>query len=80
MGIICTTVKENMPMFEEKVRSLIEAVNTSTASYSEIARECGMDRSWVGRFARGEIPNPGVLSYEALDNAMKKLNRRKSCA
>jgi hypothetical protein len=37
------------------------------------ASDGAIDRDWLYRFARGDIPNPGVKNIQSLHDCLKKL-------
>ena len=61
----------------EKVEQLIAQIHASDYTHVEISQESGIERSWVSRFARGEIANPGIQHFDALRATMTRLSRRK---
>lgn len=40
------------------------------------ASDGAVEREWLYRFARGEIPNPGVKNIQSLHDCLKKLKSR----
>ncbi len=41
-----------------------------------IAEAIGVSKSWVNSFARGDIPNPGVVTIETLNVYLKKFAKK----
>lgn len=47
-------------------------------SMAEIGRQTGIDPSWLGKYGRGEIPNPGLRHMETLAHWLHHRRRRVS--
>jgi len=45
-------------------------LNSRRGSWAELARQSGVSYSWLSKFARGLIENPGLRTLERLSSAM----------
>lgn len=53
--------------FSDDTRAMLLAL-PRTITLSEVATQTTVSVAWLSRFARNEIPNPGVRNIEALRN------------
>ena len=54
------------------IRSRLEA---RRGEWPDIVKQTGVSHSWLSKFARGLIPNPGIRTLEKLDAALPKPRR-----
>lgn len=47
-------------------REALEYVVLHPASSHQLARELGLSQSWVTKFRRGEIENPGIMTLQRI--------------
>lgn len=41
--------------------------------WPEVAERSGVSHPWISKFARGQIPNPGVLTLDAVDSVLRQM-------
>ena len=70
-----------MPEISPKVLSLradINKLRDSGYTWVDMSNECGVDRTWIEKFASGKINEPTVTRYDVLKKTMDRLSRRKA--
>lgn len=55
-------------MLDHEVRALLES---RRGTWPEIATRCGVSYSWISKFVRGRIPNPGYATLKLLYATLK---------
>ncbi len=63
-------------MDNPRIEKLRDALVASPCSYAIISRESGIERSWLGKFAKGTIPDITVTRFDTLKSTMDRLGRR----
>lgn len=53
--------------FDAAIRQRLDA---RRGEWPEIAKQAGVSHSWLSKFMRGCIPNPGLRTLEKLDSAL----------
>lgn len=48
-----------------------QALERRRGTWPGIAKACGVSHSWISKFVRGEIPNPGYRTLQQLDAHLK---------
>lgn len=48
----------------------------STLDFESIARQLGVSKSWLQKFANNEIKNPGVVTIQTLNQFLKTQIKR----
>lgn len=56
-------IKEQSMTWEDKTRQLVESTDIPA---SQICRDLGFDRSWLRKWLKGMIPDPGVNRIQKL--------------
>lgn len=69
-----------MSLLKEAAIKIVAAAKAERGGLSRLAKEIGVDRSTLFKFANGDIPNPGVLQIEAILLATKNKKIDKALA
>lgn len=59
-----TIATDGMPLLERTLHLVRNAPRS--LSYAEMARQIEASPAWVQQFAKGAIPNPGVITVQRL--------------
>lgn len=66
--------KKTLQQQSNELRALLPA--PETGQYAEIGRMAGLHPTWVSLFARGKVPNPGVVTLDKLQGGLKEWKRK----
>ena len=65
-------------MANKRVERLRAELLGSPLSYADIGRESSLDKSYIRKFAAGQIEDLTVTRFEILENTMKRLKHLQS--
>jgi len=75
LAICCLTIQQSIARFADMKTSLDlrirEQLNAKRGNWRELAMQSGISYSWLSKFARGCIENPGLRTLERLDAALR---------
>lgn len=57
----------------DRARELLERAEAEGFSLNEIEQRTTLQRAWLSRFKRGEIPNPGILTVQSVISQLETL-------
>lgn len=67
--------KKTLEQQSDELRALLPPAQD--CQYAEIGRLAGLHPTWVSLFARGKVPNPGVVTLDKLTDGIKQWRRAK---
>ncbi len=58
----------------ERTKALLERLHGERLTYQEIADGSDVDREWLAKLARGEIPEPGVNKVQRVHDFLSRVS------